>query len=103
MKISKIVKQYDKLLRSIDEYLDCLDEEKASDNDEDIIAVYSKIILQKFEMCESLHNLVVKIIDKYKAKVGDPPEYMLKLWSIYHKDYVEEYSRLKYRYEISKK
>jgi hypothetical protein len=103
LKISKIVKQYDKLLKSIDTYLDCMEEEKAGDNDEDVIAVYSKIIGQKFEMCESLHNLVVKIIEKYRAKVGQPPEYMMKIWAVEHAEYVQEYTRLKYRYDMSKK
>lgn len=101
--IQKIVKNMQKELKGAERYVSCAVEEKAAGSDMEIVNGYLRMAQAELDNATILHDIVVKVIEKYRQSKGEPPEVMKQLWAYEHKDYVDWVSEIKGKLELAKK
>lgn len=101
--IQKLVKSIQKELKGAEKYIVCAAEEKALGGNTDVINGYLRVAQNELDNADSLHTIVVKVIDKYRTEHGEPPEVMKQLWAYEHKEYVEWVAEIKTALETAKK
>ena len=61
-----------------------------------------QLSLGEMEDMETLHNLVVKQIEKYRKEHGEPPEKMMWRYEYEHQRHMEEATKVKIKQAIYK-
>ena len=92
-KIEKLEKQIHEEYSDAEKYITCALLNK--DEDEDLANLYYDLAGEEVKHADRLHNMVVKIIDEYKRKRGEPPEAMMVLYRILHERDIEYATKVK--------
>lgn len=61
----------------------------------ELAEVFYKLAGEEMVHMSMLHEQVVKMIEEYRKKSGDPPEAMLMLYDILHKKHIENAATVK--------
>ena len=102
-KIQKLIKNMEKELRGAEHYISYAIEEKASHGDIDIINGYIRMAQCELDNADTLHSIVLKVIEKDRSDHGEPPEVMKRIWAYEHEQYVDWASEIKLKLDLAKK
>lgn len=92
-KIEKLEKQIHEEYSDAEKYITCALLNK--EDDETLADLYYELATEEVKHADRLHNAVVRIIDDYKRKNGEPPEAMMTLYRILHERDVEYATKVK--------
>lgn len=67
-----------------------------------LAAKYAAMAKQELEHGDKLHSEIVTISQDYRAKNGQPPELMMKLYKRAHKKMIDHVARVKTLLEMAK-
>lgn len=73
---------------------------KYKDEDDSLSEMYAGISNQELGHVNTMHAQVVRIINDYRRKNGEPPEAMKAIWDWEHQQMVEEVAEVKRLLEI---
>lgn len=72
-------------------------------DDKPLSDVYSALASQELEHVTKLHDSIIRVINEYRAKNGDPPAPMMAVWNWEHEEMVERVTKVKSLLEMVKK
>lgn len=97
-KIQDIVKDIKGELHGAKHYAELAN--KYKDDDDSMSEMYAGISNQELGHVNTMHAQVVRIINDYRRKNGDPPAAMKAIWDWEHQQMVEEVAEVKRLLEI---
>lgn len=100
LKIMTAVDYMQKELKHAYKFLDYAIEAKHSCPD--MFETYMKIAENEAANAESIHTIVIRMVDKAKLE-EHVPQGMMDVWAWKHKEYVEEYSQFKAKLDALKR
>lgn len=84
-KLSKMIKEE---IGDAEKYAKCALNYK--DDDRVLADAFYNLANEELKHMEMLHNQVVRLINEYKAKKGDPPKEMLAIYDYVHEEQIED-------------
>lgn len=75
-------------LKDAEEYARCALETK--EEDRELADLYYRLSSEELGHMEKLHEQVVRLINKYRAEVGEPPADMKAVYDYLHMENIEE-------------
>lgn len=100
LKIMTAVDYMQKELKHADKFLDYAVE--AKDKCPEMFETYMKIAENEAANAESIHTIIIRMVDKAKLE-ANVPQGMMDVWAWKHKEYVEEYAQFKAKLEAMKR
>lgn len=68
---------------------------ECKDKDKQLSNVFFELSVQEMNHMSMLHNEVVRIIEEYKQRSGEPPKEMLAVYDYLHKKQIEHAAEVK--------
>ena len=96
--IAQIVKDIKGELHGAKHYAELANKHK--DEDDSLSEMYASMSNQELGHVNTMHAQVVRIINDYRRKHGEPPEAMKAIWDWEHQQMVEEVAEVKRLLEI---
>lgn len=91
--IADLSEKIDEELEDAEKYIDCAINMR--ETDPSVAKLFYTLSLEEMKHADMLHNEVVRVINEYKVKMGDPPETMMFLYNYLHNKQIEKSSKIK--------
>lgn len=102
LKIMTAVEYMQKELKHAYKFLDYAIEAKHTCPE--MVETYMKIAENEAANAESIHTIVIRMVDKAKLDMETPvPQGMMDVWAWKHREYVEEYAQFKAKLDTLKR
>jgi len=89
-KLSKMIKEE---ICDAEKYADCA--LKYKEDDKNLADTFYTLATQELQHMDMLHQQVVRLINDYRAKKGEPPEVMKALYDYVHEEQIEQVKEVK--------
>ena len=89
-KLSKMIKEE---ICDAEKYANCA--LKYKEDDKALGDMFYTLATEELKHMEMLHTHVVRLINDYKAKVGEPPEAMKAMYDYLHEEWIENVAEVK--------